>query len=45
MKTYTATIAQERFVSFRRQVIRAGGAIKMSAPVAAGYCVTYTAQA
>ena len=46
MTTYTATISAERLVSFRRQLIRSGGAIVMSAPVGnGGYCVTYVAQA
>jgi hypothetical protein len=44
MKTYTATISQARFLTFRRQLIRNGGAILQSAPVGGGYCVTYTAE-
>lgn len=37
-------VPESRFSTFRRQVIRSGGAIVVSAPVVGGYAVTYVAR-
>ena len=44
MTTYTRTVPEARFSTFRRQLLRNGGAIVVSAPVLGGFQVTYVAR-